>query len=153
MSDINIDEILEQAEERGEDLGFKYAGALLPEEAFALLQADPEKFKLIDVRSQAELDLVGSIPNSIQVEWQTYPDWVANPDFADEINHLNLPDDAILMFICRTGVRSDHAALACTRIGFSQCYNVIEGFEGDKDSEGHRGNVSGWKAKKLPWNQ
>jgi len=40
-----------------------------------------------------------------------------------------------------------------SEIGFTEAYNILEGFEGDKDENGHRGNVSGWKAAGLPWMQ
>jgi rhodanese-related sulfurtransferase len=29
----------------------------------------------------------------------------------------------------------------------------MEGFEGDKDAQEHRGNLNGWKAHGLPWVQ
>ena len=57
------------------------------------------------------------------------------------------------MFICRSGVRSNQAAIAASESGYSNCYNVLEGFEGDKDSDGHRGIQGGWKAAGLPWVQ
>ena len=37
--------------------------------------------------------------------------------------------------------------------GWQEAYNVIEGFEGDKDAEGHRNTVGGWKFARLPWVQ
>jgi len=30
---------------------------------------------------------------------------------------------------------------------------VLEGFEGDKDGEGHRNTKGGWRAAGLPWVQ
>jgi hypothetical protein len=33
------------------------------------------------------------------------------------------------------------------------CINVTEGFEGDLDAEGHRGNLNGWRARGLAWRQ
>ena len=40
-----------------------------------------------------------------------------------------------------------------TDAGFANCYNVLEGFEGDKDADGHRGTIGGWKVAGLPWIQ
>ena len=40
-----------------------------------------------------------------------------------------------------------------TQAGFANCYNISEGFEGDKDEHGRRGSVGGWKAAGLPWMQ
>jgi rhodanese-related sulfurtransferase len=50
-------------------------------------------------------------------------------------------------------VRSRFAAAAATQAGYADCYNILEGFEGDKDDAGHRGNVGGWKFAGLPWKQ
>jgi rhodanese-related sulfurtransferase len=38
-------------------------------------------------------------------------------------------------------------------IGYNNCYNVLEGFEGDKDASGHRNTVGGWRRAGLPWHQ
>ena len=52
-----------------------------------------------------------------------------------------------------TGFIGSHTAAALTEAGFENCYNVAEGFEGDKDASGHRGTVGGWKHAGLPWVQ
>ncbi len=57
------------------------------------------------------------------------------------------------MFLCRSGVRSHAAADAATRAGWKEAYNILEGFEGDKDGEQHRGVVGGWRKAGLPWTQ
>jgi rhodanese-related sulfurtransferase len=61
--------------------------------------------------------------------------------------------DSPIYFICRSGARSAAAAAAITAAGYSRCYNVAGGFEGKRDTDGHRGTVEGWKADKLPWSQ
>ena len=43
--------------------------------------------------------------------------------------------------------------MALTAAGFGPCYNVAEGFEGDRDGDLHRGSVGGWKVAGLPWAQ
>ena len=60
--------------------------------------------------------------------------------------------DAPLVFVCRSGVRSVAAAHAATAAGLGRSYNVIDGFEGGLDAEGHRG-TTGWRAAGLPWRQ
>jgi len=40
-----------------------------------------------------------------------------------------------------------------TAAGFARAYNIAGGFEGDLDSERHRGASNGWKAAGLPWKQ
>jgi rhodanese-related sulfurtransferase len=57
------------------------------------------------------------------------------------------------MFLCRSGVRSHYAADAVTRAGWREAYNVLEGFEGDKDTQHHRNSVGGWRKAGLPWVQ
>jgi rhodanese-related sulfurtransferase len=57
------------------------------------------------------------------------------------------------MLLCRSGARSRAAAIALTGAGFAQAFNIGDGFEGDVDPQGHRGNRNGWKAANLPWRQ
>jgi rhodanese-related sulfurtransferase len=58
-----------------------------------------------------------------------------------------------LLFLCRSGVRSQNAAKAVTAAGFTRCYNVLGGFEGNPDEHGHRGTMEGWKVDGLSWTQ
>ena len=128
-----------------------YAGALLPTEAYALMQQVPAA-KLVDVRTQAEWEYVGHIPETVLIEWNTFPAG-RNPDFLSELQVQVAKTDAPVMFLCRSGARSHHAALAATQAGYSNSYNVLEGFEGDKDANGHRNTVGGWRVAGLPWVQ
>ena len=144
-----MDEIKKAAQERGKKLGLSYAGALLPAEAHELMKAGA---KLVDVRTKPELQYVGKVPGSIDVEWQTYPGNRENPEFLGELAAL-VPKDQPVMFICRSGARSHSAAQAATRAGWREAYNVLEGFEGDKDAAQHRSSVGGWRKAGLPWTQ
>ena len=144
-----MDDIKQKAKERGQRLRLPYAGALLPAEAHALMQ---QGAKLVDVRTDAELQYVGSIPGSETVEWNSYPEGARNPEFLDQLADA-VEKDKPVMFICRSGARSHHAAVAATQAGWREAYNVLEGFEGDKDAEGHRNTVGGWKFARLPWSQ
>ena len=144
-----VEEIRKRAAERGKQLGLTYAGALLPAEAHALMQAGA---KLVDVRTRPELLYVGKIPGSIALEWQTYPGNQPNPEFLGELAAVTDKDEA-LMFLCRSGARSHAAAEAATQAGWRECYNVLEGFEGDKDAEQHRNTRGGWRKAGLPWVQ
>jgi rhodanese-related sulfurtransferase len=58
-----------------------------------------------------------------------------------------------VLFLCRSGGRSHHAATLAAQLGFALAFNIVEGFEGDKDAHGHRGTVGGWKVAGLPWVQ
>ena len=141
--------IRKAAAERARLSNLPYAGALLPAEAYALLQAGA---KLVDVRTRPELLYVGAVPGSIPVEWQTYPGNARNPDFLAQLAQAAAPGDT-LMFLCRSGVRSHFAAATATQAGWGDCYNVLEGFEGDKDAAQHRNIVGGWRKAGLPWVQ
>ena len=146
---LDIAAIKLSAADRARQLGLPYAGALTPTEAYTLMQAGA---KLVDVRTKPELIYVGRVPGSLLVEWQTYPGNQLNPGFLDQLAQLAGPQDT-LMFICRSGARSHSTAAAATQAGWRDCYNVLEGFEGDKDAEGHRNSVGGWKFARLPWVQ
>ena len=152
MTKDSVEGILAQAQERAQVMNLPYAGALLPREAHALMQNVPEA-KLVDVRTQAEWDYVGHIPESLLIEWNTYPSGERNPRFVEQLQARVAKREAPVIFLCRSGARSHHAAVAATQAGYPNSYNVLEGFEGDKDQQGHRGTVGGWRFAGLPWIQ
>ncbi|HEX9450190.1 MAG TPA: rhodanese-like domain-containing protein [Burkholderiales bacterium] len=147
----DVSEILNKARQRAQELRLPYAGALLPVEAYELMQKAPGA-RLVDVRTRAEWDFVGRVPGSVAIEWQTYPTSQPNPDFLDALK-AQTGTDAIVMFLCRSGARSHAAASAASQIGYSRSYNILQGFEGDKDAQGHRASVGGWQFAGLPWVQ
>ena len=118
---------------------------------------------LIDVRTRAEWSFVG-LPDLtslgkevVLVEWQSFPGNRPNPAFVAELSErlaaLGASQDTELYFLCRSGVRSQSAAQAMLKAGFTRCYNIAEGFEGPLDEVRHRGAQGGWKSKGLPWVQ
>ena len=48
-------------------------------------------------------------------------------------------------------MRSRHSARVATELGYANAFDILEGFEGDKDGEGHRKTVGGWCKAGLPW--
>ena len=144
-----MEDVKKTAAERGRKMGLNYAGAVLPTEAHKMMQAGA---KLVDVRTKPELLYVGKVPGAVAIEWQTYPGSRENPEFLAELAAV-VPKDTPVMFLCRSGVRSHSAAEAAMRAGWKETYNVLEGFEGDKDAAGHRGTVGGWRKAGLPWKQ
>jgi rhodanese-related sulfurtransferase len=135
-----------------------YAGDLAPQEAFELLERDPDAV-LVDVRTRAEWAYVG-LPDLaplgrdvVLVEWESFPDHAPNPDFVGDLRRAGIRPEAPVAFLCRSGVRSKAAADAATAAGYSAAYNVSGGFEGPPDGDGHRGTTRGWKAAGLPWRQ
>ena len=79
-----------------------------------------------------------------------YPGGAPNPDFAGQLQQV-ADKDEVLLFLCRSGVRSRHAARVATELGYANAFDILEGFEGDRDSEGHRKTVGGWCKAGLPW--
>ena len=144
-------EFLAKARERAQELKLPYAGALLPAEAYALMQSLPEA-RLVDIRSRAELEWIGKVPGSVAIEWNRWPGGSRNLDFIAEFEAL-IDKRSTVMLLCRSGVRSHHAAIALARVGYRQAYNVLQGFEGDKDPNGQRNRLGGWRAAGLPWAQ
>jgi rhodanese-related sulfurtransferase len=146
-------EILSTARQRGQEGGFPYAGAVTPQEAYALLQGNP-CVKLVDVRTNAERDWVGrvAIPEAqhAAIQWNLYPGGTPNPEFLQQLKHVADKQD-VLLFLCRSGVRSRHAAKLASENGYQHCFDILEGFEGNKDAQGHRKTVSGWCKAGLPW--
>jgi len=148
----SADEILARARERARSMKLPYAGALTPAEAHALLEQKPEA-SLVDVRTKAELEWVGRIPGALAIEWNAWPGGAQNAGFLRELHDQVKSKDAPVLFLCRSGGRSHNAAAAATQAGYASAFNVLEGFEGDKDTQGHRNTVGGWRHARLPWVQ
>ena len=146
-----ITSILQAAQQRGKEANLPYEGALYPKEAFEIRQSAPGA-KLVDVRSRAEQDWVGVIPGAVTIEWASYPGMNLNPHFVAQLEQ-QVDKEALVIFFCRSGVRSHHAAVAAANAGYNDCYNMLEGFEGDKDAGKHRNTIGGWRAAGLPWEQ
>ena len=143
--------LLNQAHKRAQAQAWPYAGALTPSEAFEIWQHDPEAL-LVDIRTRAEWEWVGRVPGAIEVEWNTWPGGVPNPNFLGEIQ-AHIPREARVLLLCRSGARSHNAAIALTIAGYKSTYNILEGFEGDKNEHNQRNQLNGWRAKRLPWEQ
>lgn len=150
----SLEQILAQADKRRAEHQLTYAGALSPAEAFELLQLEP-KARLVDVRTRAELDWVGrplvGDGQYAHIEWTRYPGGVPNPDFVAQLQEVVGDADTPVLFLCRSAARSKLAAVAAAQQGFTRAYDLLEGFEGDKDGNGHRKMVSGWCFRGLPW--
>ncbi|HDR9009625.1 TPA: rhodanese-like domain-containing protein [Burkholderia vietnamiensis] len=151
MSTLN--QLYAKADQRRAESALDYAGALLPVEAFELLQLDPSA-RLVDVRTRAELDWIGrplvGDGQYLHIEWTRYPGGVPNTEFIEQLKAAVSPDTPVL-FLCRSAARSKLAAVASKQAGFTKAFDLLEGFEGGKDAEGHRKTVDGWCFRKLPW--
>ncbi|MDR5819783.1 MULTISPECIES: rhodanese-like domain-containing protein [unclassified Caballeronia] len=148
-----LEQLFDQAGRRAADNQLTYAGAFSPAEAFELLQLD-SAVRLVDVRTRAELDWVGrpAIDGAqyAHIEWIRYPGSVPNAEFIEQLRQVATPDTTVI-FLCRSAARSKLAAVAAQKQGFAKAYDLLEGFEGDKDANGHRKTMGGWCFRGLPW--
>ncbi|MCV7257679.1 rhodanese-like domain-containing protein [Mycobacterium shimoidei] len=134
-----------------------YAGDITPQQAWELLSENPDAV-LVDVRTDAEWRFVG-VPDLsglgrevVYIEWNR-TDGKRNDNFVAELLDRVPPrSDRPVVFLCRSGNRSIGAAEVATEAGITPSYNVLDGFEGHLDENGHRG-VTGWRAIGLPWRQ
>jgi rhodanese-related sulfurtransferase len=139
-----------------------YAGDLLAIDSYALLEGDSTAV-LIDVRTRAEWAYVGTPDiqalrkTPLFLEWQSYPSMEVDANFTArleaQLESAGVERGASLLFLCRSGARSRHAAIAMTSAGWGPCFNVSDGFEGALDDSRRRSGVGGWKAGGLPWTQ
>jgi rhodanese-related sulfurtransferase len=141
-------EILDKAKQRAMENNLPYQGAVKPEEAYTLIQNNPESI-LVDVRTLAELELVGRVPGALHIEWAFYPGMVANPEF-DKLLVQQIDKKRPVIFMCRTGGRSHNAAVVAAKLGYT-AFNMLEGFEGESNADQQRTMINGWKHAGLPW--
>jgi rhodanese-related sulfurtransferase len=148
MADTH-ESILAAAAARAREKNEPVAGLLTPAEAWAL--RDAGEIQIVDTRTHAERDLVGYVPGSIHIEWYDYPAKARNEHFLDDLRG-KVDAGRPVAFLCRSGVRSHAAAKLATQNGYRAAYNILEGFEGDKNAQGQR-RKNGWQMAGLPWRQ
>jgi rhodanese-related sulfurtransferase len=126
-----------------------YAGDVTPEQA-ARWMASGEAV-LVDVRTDAEREWVGYVPGGVPLAWKQWPGMALNPAFDDGVRAAAAGGKKVVL-LCRSGVRSVAAARRATELGV-EAYNILEGFEGNPDEQGHRNQLGGWRKRGLPWKQ
>jgi rhodanese-related sulfurtransferase len=134
-----------------------HAGDVLAQEVWKYVTDAPAI--IVDVRTAPEWKFSG-IPNMngthgklATISWVRYPDFDANPAFISDIQQAAPDKEHPIFFLCKTGGRSHQAANVVAALGYSQCYNILHGFEGDANDARQRGKINGWKAAGLPWTQ
>lgn len=145
-----ISPILEEARQRAAQDQLAYAGSVSPQDAWALFTNGDAV--LVDVRTAEERKFVGHVPETKHVAWLTGLSLSRNPRFAKELEGKAGKDEVILL-LCRSGKRSAAAAEAAHKAGFTNVFNIREGFEGDLDEQQRRGGFNGWRYAGLPWIQ
>jgi rhodanese-related sulfurtransferase len=140
----------------------KYATSI---EAYEMWKANPTKVKIIDCRIPEEYAYVGHAPMAINIpsmvwtgKWNAEKNDYAldpNTEFEALVKQKAALDDTILI-MCRSGHRSSASVNRLAKVGFTNVYNIVDGFEGDmvtdEDSyfKGKRGK-NGWKNSSAPW--
>jgi glyoxylase-like metal-dependent hydrolase (beta-lactamase superfamily II)/rhodanese-related sulfurtransferase len=126
-----------------------YAGDVSP--ALACQWWQSGEAVLVDVRTDAEREWVGFVPDAVNLAWKQWPGMAMNAQF-DAGLQAAVPAGKKVVLLCRSGVRSIAAAKRATELGL-EAYNILEGFEGDPDMHAHRGYKGGWRFHGLPWRQ
>ena len=124
---------------------------LEPNVAAEFLHRHPDAL-FVDCRSEMEYLFVGHPKGAILVAWNDGPNWDINPDFVAHVKKATSINRPVVL-ICRSGNRSIDAGHAIEEAGFTKVYNVLHGFEGELDSDHHRGTKTGWRHDGLPWEQ
>lgn len=106
---------------------------------------------LVDVRTDAEREWVGTVPGALPVVWKQWPGMAMNADFDAQLRAAVPPARKVLL-LCRSGVRSVAAARRATELGL-EAYNILDGFEGTLSDQAQRGQLNGWRWSGLPWRQ
>jgi len=139
-------------------------------EAYKVVEAHAGEVLFIDVRTLAEIEFVGWTPvvdAVIPYMTNDFEEWnekknrylkVISGDFPiafeDLVASKGFSYNTPIIFMCRSGSRSSKAATLATKLGYTQAYTVVDGFEGDKakkgEDTGHR-TLNGWKNSGLPW--
>ena len=150
IEDPQLNDALEKVRAVALATGLSYAGGVPPPLAWALVQAG--EAVLVDVRTPEERKFVGHVPESLHVVWASGTAMTRNPRFVRELE-AKVGKDATVLLLCRSGKRSDLAAVAAAKAGFTRVYNVLEGFEGEINEQKQRGGDGGWRSHRLPWIQ
>ena len=140
-------------------------------EAYEQLNELGDKALFVDVRTRAEVAFLGTPQLAdANVPFMTVGDFgnwdekeknfklQPNGRFVRQISELvenrGLTRESPIFLMCRSGSRSARAAMMLNLAGYSNVFNITDGFEGDKAKEGPRKGervVNGWKNSGLPW--
>jgi len=119
------------------------------EHAHRAMQKD-SGLKLVDVRTPEEFGQIGHAVGSWHVPLSQSPS-----EFVGRFQQVAGPEETVLV-ICRSGNRSAVAVEMLARTGYKNAYSVVDGFEGDRESDSSSPNygrraVNGWKNAGLKW--
>ncbi|MBP9792273.1 MAG: rhodanese-like domain-containing protein [Rickettsiales bacterium] len=119
------------------------------QEAWLLLNSDKNAI-MVDVRTPEEWSSVG-MPDLSEIgkevffiSWILFSDRRQNVDFVSDLQKVAKEKNAPLLFLCRSGGRSESAARCALDNGYTNCFNIIDGFEGNLMTD------KGWRGNLLP---
>jgi rhodanese-related sulfurtransferase len=131
---------------------------LTAKEAHEKYSADPGSVHILDVRTPVEYKFSGHAPMAVNIPirfrapgitGRNKPVMLPNENFVAEVERKYDKKDTILV-MCRSGGRSAAAVNKLAEAGFTDVYNITDGFEGDADKGG--GNTGdGWRYSAVPW--
>ena len=128
------------------------------EQAYAKYSKDPNTIHILDVRTPGEYAFVGHAPMAVNIPLYFLKPGLTknnrlimplNENFVAEVEAKFEKTDMVFV-MCRSGGRSAACINKLVLAGFTNLYNIIDGFEGDKDTKGYR-TVNGWKNSSAPW--
>jgi rhodanese-related sulfurtransferase len=134
-------------------------------QAYNKWKSNPKGTIILDTRTREEYVFLGhaqmayNVPvKFISEKWGTDPfglEMLINRNFIKDVKR-NVEKSDTIFVMCRSGVRSALAGNLLYKAGFTNVYNVIDGFEGDKNKhlnspEFGKRIINGWKSSKLPW--
>ncbi len=128
------------------------------EQAYAKYSNSPDTIHILDVRTPGEYAFVGHAPMAVNIPLCFLKPGLTennrlimpmNENFVAEVE-AKFKKTEMLFVMCRSGGRSAACINKLALAGFTNVYNIIDGFEGDKDAKGYR-TVNGWKNSGLPW--
>jgi len=141
-----------------------------PTEAYEAWKADPKAVHFLDVRTFEEYVFGGHVEMAKNIPYgfpkydpsgATMPGAPAgcssdpNPDFVPSVEAAFGKKDKIFV-MCSSGGRAAQAINALSQAGFTNVYNVLNGFEGESVTDtgsAYYGKKmrNGWKNDGLPW--
>lgn len=92
----------------------------LSNEEFVELMQDATAMQLVDVRTEREF-AKGAIPEAVNID-------VDDEHFDEKVKQFST--DKPIYVYCRTGIRSKSAAKRIAELGFTQVYELHEGYKG-----------------------
>lgn len=143
---------------------------LTPQAAYQKMTQQPQNILFVDIRTPAEIHFNGmptiadvNIPfeNIDTTKWSESEhnfSMQQNPKFeaaiAQALQNKKLNKQSPIFLICRSAKRSAVAANLLAKYGYTNVYNILEGFEGDAVVPGAKKGlriINGWKNSGLPW--